>query len=75
MSGSPRRLSGPSGRMRAWMLDLPDVNALVALVLPKHVHHERAQTWWSGAARYVTTPVTETGLCWWSHRRFCAHGG
>ena len=44
------------------MLDLPDVNVLVALALPKHEHHERAFAWWSATKRFATTPITEIGL-------------
>jgi toxin-antitoxin system PIN domain toxin len=44
------------------MLELPDVNVLVALSLPQHVHHERAVAWWRNAERYAVTPFTETGL-------------
>jgi len=43
-------------------LDLPDVNVLVALLHPGHVHHQTAQRWFAGAARFATTPITESGL-------------
>lgn len=43
-------------------LDLPDVNVLVALTLPHHVHHRRATSWWRKAERYALTPFTETAL-------------
>ncbi len=46
----------------ALMLDLPDVNVLVALVLPDHVHHDRAQAWWASVEHCATTPTTEMGL-------------
>lgn len=44
-------------------VELPDVNVLVALVWPSHVHHAVAQRWF--AAReggWATTPSTEMGL-------------
>ncbi|MFT4009581.1 MAG: hypothetical protein QM655_06000 [Nocardioidaceae bacterium] len=43
-------------------LDLPDVNVLVALLSPAHVHHDTAQTWFDSVACFATTPVTESGL-------------
>ncbi|MEE4024097.1 TA system VapC family ribonuclease toxin [Gordonia sp. PKS22-38] len=43
-------------------LDLPDVNVLVALMQPGHVHHHAAQKWFASVTRFATTPVTETGL-------------
>ncbi|MDR3068848.1 MAG: PIN domain-containing protein [Cellulomonas sp.] len=43
-------------------LDLPDVNVLVALLHPGHVHHQTAQRWFTGAERFATTPITESGL-------------
>lgn len=42
--------------------ELPDVNVLVALVVPNHVHHDMAHVWFSDVDHYVTTPVTEAGL-------------
>lgn len=48
--------------MTEFDLDLPDVNVLVALVQPSHVHHRSAQKWFASAARFATTPVTEGGL-------------
>lgn len=41
---------------------LPDVNVLVALTNPAHVHHERAHRWLSSVTTFATTPVTEAGL-------------
>ncbi|MCL2422382.1 MAG: PIN domain-containing protein [Micrococcales bacterium] len=43
-------------------LDLPDVNVLVALLHPGHVHHQTAQRWFAGVERFATTPTTESGL-------------
>lgn len=45
------------------MADVPDVNVLVSLTWPNHVHHERAHRWF-GARRtpWATTPVTESGF-------------
>lgn len=42
--------------------DLPDVNVLVALVLPDHVHHLLARQWFRSVSRFATTPITETGF-------------
>ena len=43
---------------------LLDVNVLVALAWPNHVHHQAAHEWFSMAVgrRWVTTPVTESGF-------------
>jgi predicted nucleic acid-binding protein len=43
-------------------LELPDVNVLVALLHSGHVHHGAAQRWFASAARFATTPITESGL-------------
>ena len=43
-------------------LDLPDVNVLVALLAPSHVHHRSAQEWFAATGRFATTPITEAGL-------------
>ncbi|HZT67193.1 MAG TPA: TA system VapC family ribonuclease toxin [Acidimicrobiales bacterium] len=44
--------------------DLLDVNLLVALAWPNHVHHRRARTWFRGRGErpWATTPVTESGF-------------
>lgn len=44
--------------------DLLDVNVLVSLAWPNHVHHGRARTWFRGRAEqtWATTPVTESGF-------------
>lgn len=46
------------------MTDLLDVNVLVSLAWPNHVHHEVAQQWFRsrGQAQWATTPVTECGF-------------
>ena len=42
---------------------LLDVNALVALVWPQHIHHARAQAWFGAhAGPWYTSPITESGL-------------
>lgn len=41
---------------------LPDVNVLVALTNPAHVHHGRAHQWLAGMTTFATTPITEAGL-------------
>lgn len=44
------------------MLDVPDVDVLVALALPHHAAHRRALAWWRKTERYALTPFTETAL-------------
>jgi hypothetical protein len=46
------------------LTSLPDVNVLVALAWPNHVHHERARAWFESSHRqgWATTPVTESGF-------------
>jgi toxin-antitoxin system PIN domain toxin len=41
---------------------LLDVNVLIALAWPSHVHHTRAQHWWRTAQSWATTPVTESAF-------------
>lgn len=43
---------------------LLDVNVLIALAWPNHVHHRAAHEWFAGAhsAGWATTPVTESGF-------------
>ena len=43
-------------------LDLPDVNVLVALLHPAHVHHRIAREWFNANERFATTPITESGF-------------
>ncbi len=43
-------------------LYLLDVNVLIALAWPNHLHHARAQVWWAGVERWATTPVTESAF-------------
>ena len=46
------------------MIGLPDVNVLVALAWPNHVHHEQAREWFESSHRqgWATCPVTESGF-------------
>lgn len=46
------------------MTVLLDVNLLVSLAWPNHVHHSIAQAWFQerGSDRWATTPVTEAGF-------------
>jgi toxin-antitoxin system PIN domain toxin len=46
------------------VVSLPDVNVLVALAWPNHVHHVKARTWFEGPKRggWATCPVTESGF-------------
>ena len=42
---------------------LLDVNALIALVWPHHVHHARVHEWFTAQdTPWWTTPLTESGL-------------
>lgn len=43
---------------------LPDVNVLVALAWPNHIHHEPAHAWFSDSrsAGWATCPPTESGF-------------
>ena len=43
---------------------LLDVNVLVALFDPEHIHHETAHAWFGGSGRggWATCPLTENGL-------------
>jgi toxin-antitoxin system PIN domain toxin len=46
------------------VIGLPDVNVLVALAWPNHVHHGRARAWFEDNHRkgWATCPVTESGF-------------
>lgn len=46
------------------MTALPDVNVLVALAWPNHVHHRAARAWFDAASRdgWATTVITELGF-------------
>ena len=46
------------------MVYLLDVNVLIALCDPYHVHHERAQVWFhqERARAWATCPITENGF-------------
>lgn len=46
------------------MRALFDVNVLIALFDPAHVHHERAHAWWkrNKAAGWASCPLTENGF-------------
>jgi toxin-antitoxin system PIN domain toxin len=42
---------------------LLDLNVLIALAWPQHVHHARAHAWFGGLqGPWMTTPVTEAGF-------------
>jgi uncharacterized protein len=45
-------------------VSLLDVNVLVALAWPNHVHHERAHAWFRAARRsgWATCPATQSGF-------------
>lgn len=57
-----RHPRGRSAARRVADLDLPDVNVLVALLHPGHVHHSAANAWLDGTDRFATTPITESGV-------------
>jgi uncharacterized protein len=44
--------------------DLLDVNLLISLAWPNHVHHTPARAWFAARGRepWATTPVTESGF-------------
>lgn len=46
------------------MRTLFDVNVLIALFDPDHIHHERAHRWWAAHEDegWATCPITENGL-------------
>lgn len=46
------------------MIGLPDVNLLVALAWPNHVHHQPARRWFEENHRrgWATCPLTESGF-------------
>ena len=46
------------------MTPLLDVNVLVALAWPNHVHHEQARRWFDGSHQkgWATCPLTESGF-------------
>ncbi|MCC7077796.1 MAG: hypothetical protein IT198_11770 [Acidimicrobiia bacterium] len=46
------------------MISLPDVNVLVALAWPNHVHHRAAVEWFRAARGegWATSPLTESGF-------------
>lgn len=41
---------------------LLDGNVLVALVVPEHVHHATARTWFADAGRFATCPTVQGTL-------------
>ena len=45
-------------------IELPDLNVLLALVDPMHVHHEVASTWFADACLqgWATCPLTQNGF-------------
>lgn len=46
------------------MVYLPDVNVLIALAWPTHLHHEKAHEWFSSQGRdgWATCPLTQCGF-------------
>lgn len=46
------------------MIGLPDVNVLVALAWPNHMHHQPARAWFEKNHRrgWATSPMTESGF-------------
>ncbi len=46
------------------LIELPDVNVLIALFDPEHMHHDAAQNWFTVASEqgWATCPLTENGF-------------
>ncbi|MGI9022281.1 MAG: type II toxin-antitoxin system VapC family toxin, partial [Acidimicrobiales bacterium] len=46
------------------MTPLLDVNVLIALAWPNHVHHDRARSWFSGpgSSGWATRPLPQHGF-------------
>ncbi len=44
------------------MIPLLDVNVLVALAWPRHIHHVAARQWLAGEASFATSPCTQVGF-------------
>jgi len=44
------------------VIHLLDVNVLVALAWPNHVHHAAAHRWFADLDGWATTPITELGF-------------
>ncbi|MHB8718218.1 MAG: TA system VapC family ribonuclease toxin [Candidatus Dormibacteria bacterium] len=44
------------------MTHLLDVNVLISLAWPNHVHHSAAHAWFGTAGAWATTPLTEVGF-------------
>ncbi len=46
------------------MIELADVNVLVSLAWPNHVHHARSRAWFAefGKPGWATCPITEAGF-------------
>jgi len=46
------------------VIELADVNVLVALAWPNHVHHARSRAWFAefGMSGWATCPITEAGF-------------
>lgn len=46
------------------MIELADVNVLVSLAWPNHVHHGPSRAWFAefGHAGWATSPITESGF-------------
>ena len=46
------------------MIDLLDVNLLIALAWPNHLHHELSLRWFGSRSgtQWATTPITESGF-------------
>lgn len=43
-------------------IHLLDGNVLVALVVPEHVHHDAARSWFRGSGRFATCPTVQGTL-------------
>lgn len=52
-------MASENGAVARYLLD---VNVLVALAAPQHVHHGRAHDWFSSIDAWATSPVTESAF-------------
>jgi len=44
------------------LVRLLDVNILISLTNPSHVHHQRTHNWFNQVDNWATTPMTEVGF-------------
>ena len=59
MTTDPLGTTGPSATSTTYLLD---VNVLLALTNPAHVHHRRVRTWFDDVSDWATCPITEAAF-------------